>query len=121
MELVSTLFGRAVAQPHEMALARLLFQRRAAGPFPRTSWRAVSGSRETSTLKARRALASTEAWKAAELAPALVGEFQPAVELLLHMRQHVAHDDVADLLELDAGADQFLAAQRFRLAELARA
>ena len=54
-----------------------------------------------------------------KLAPALVGELQPAIELLLHMRQHVAHDDVADLLELDAGADQFLAAQRLVFAELA--
>ena len=34
------------------------------------------------------------------------------------MHQHVAHDDVADLLELDAGADQFLAAQRLGLGEL---
>ena len=35
------------------------------------------------------------------------------------MHQHVAHDDVADLLELDAGADQFLAAQRFGFGKLA--
>ena len=47
----------------------------------------------------------------AEFLPALLGEFEIARELLLHLRQHVAHDDVADLLELDAGADQFLAAQ----------
>ena len=33
------------------------------------------------------------------------------------MHQHVAHDDVADLLELDAGADQLLAAQRLVLGE----
>ena len=37
------------------------------------------------------------------------------------MRQHIAHDDVADLLELDAGADQFLMAQRLGLGELAGA
>ena len=56
---------RAVAQPHEMALAGLPFRRSRSRSFSRTSSRAVAGSREISTLKASLALAITEAWKAA--------------------------------------------------------
>ena len=72
------------------------------------------------TLKASRALASTAACIAASSCqPASVNSKMP-VALLLDMDQHVARDDVADLLKLDAGADQLLTAHRLRLVQLAR-
>ncbi len=54
----------------------------------------------------------------AEFLPAFLGEFQFVIHLLLNMRQHVAHDDVADLLKLHACTQQFLHAQRLEIAEL---
>jgi hypothetical protein len=54
--------------------------------------------------------------QAAQFAPAFGREVEAAVELLAHIDQQVAHDDVADLFELHAGAEQFLRAQRILLA-----
>ena len=52
-----------------------------------------------------------------EFEPSLIREFELTVHFLLHQRQHVTYDDIADLFQLDAGAEQFLSARDFKVAE----
>ncbi|MNN60681.1 hypothetical protein D3C81_1758780 [compost metagenome] len=54
----------------------------------------------------------------AQFLPAFLGEFEVVIHLLLNMRQHVAHDDIANLFELHTCTHQFLHPQSFKLIEV---